>query len=130
MVGMVLYAVVLLKGGTVPSGRKGRVDRAMVAGRWRVIEQTANTGASGLKQSVAEADKLLDYVMRQEGYPGTTMAERLKRVQARLSDREAVWQAHKLRNAFAHDVDHDLVPAQARQAVQAFKQALQDLGAL
>lgn len=130
VVGMILYAVVLLKGGSGPSKRGGKVDRTMVASRWQTIEQAATTGASGLKQSVSEADKLLDYVMRQEGYPGNTMAERLKRAQSRLSDRESVWQAHKLRNAFAHDVEHDLVPAQARQAIQAFKQALRDLGAL
>jgi hypothetical protein len=110
--------------------RPGALNQALVRERWQIIETQATSGPAGLKQAVGEADKLLDYVMKARGYSGQTMAERLKRAQSSLSDREAVWQAHKLRNAIAHEVGYDLVVSQARHALEGFKQALKDLGAL
>lgn len=110
--------------------RVGGVDRELVANRWATIEQLSRDGGSGLKNAVSEADKLLDYVMKQQGTAGETMAERLKRCESRLSNKEAVWQAHKLRNHLAHEVSFDLVVSQAREAISAFGQALRDFGAL
>ncbi len=68
--------------------------------------------------------------MRSQGTGGETMAERLKRSQTRLSDKEAVWQAHKLRNHLNHEVGFEVVASHARQAVAAYGRALRDLGAL
>lgn len=110
--------------------RTGRINRELVSERWHVIAALNNGSGSSLKDAVAEADKLLDYVMRQSGYPGDTMAERLKRAQKNLSNRDAVWEAHKLRNALAHEVSFDLVAKQAHEAVAAYYQALKDLGAM
>jgi len=113
-----------------PGRRIGQVDKDMVSKRWADIEQIAGSGGLGLKGAINEADKLLDYVMRQQGAAGETMAERLKRSESRLSDKEAVWQAHKLRNHLSHEVGFDLVASQAKDAVRAYGRALKDLGAL
>ncbi len=131
----VLLLAVMSGAGKKPKRRRGGnrvggVDRELVATRWQAIDQMTTTGGSGLKNAVSEADKLLDYVMKQQGTAGDTMAERLKRCESRLSDKEAVWQAHKLRNHLAHEVSFDLVVSQAKQAIAAFGQALRDLGAL
>lgn len=106
------------------------LDRELVANRWQTITAQSQAGAAGLKTAVSEADKLLDYVMRGRGTAGDTMAERLKRTESALSNKEAVWQAHKLRNHLAHEVNFDLVVSQAQAAIQAYGQALRDLGAL
>ncbi|HSX41607.1 MAG TPA: hypothetical protein VLF21_03205 [Candidatus Saccharimonadales bacterium] len=111
-------------------GKKAHVNKELVHQRWQAIQAMNSGTGSNLKSAVAEADKLLDYVMRQSGYGGETMAERLKRAQKNLSNRNAVWEAHKLRNALAHEVTFDLVPKQAHEAVAAYYQALKDLGAL
>jgi hypothetical protein len=113
-------------------GRRGRIDREMVAGRWNTIKLTSETGASGLKNSVTEADKLLDYVMKQSGFGGETFADRLRSAESRFSrtDYNAVWSAHKLRNSLAHDVSFDLVPSMAKDALRTFERALKTLGAL
>lgn len=112
------------------SNRVGSIDYELVSQRWATIEQMAGGGGNGLRNAVSEADKLLDYAMKQSGVSGETMAERLKRSESRLSNKQAVWNAHKLRNHLAHEVSFDLVPSQAREAIQALGQALRDLGAL
>jgi hypothetical protein len=137
--GLLLYGVVMLGavniagGGKAKSSKKhyrGHLDRALVAERWATIQAMSQGGGNGLRQAVSEADKLFDYVMKTQGYPGQTMADRLKVAQSKLSDRNAVWNAHKLRNALAHEVGFDLVASQVRQALQAFERGLKDLGAL
>ncbi len=118
------------KGRGKSQRRSSSLDRELVAQRWLLIESQAGAGGSGLKTAVSDADKLLDYVMKQRGTAGDTMAERLRRSESALSHKEAVWQAHKLRNHLAHEVSFDLVPSQARAAIKAFEQALRDLGAM
>ncbi|HUC87173.1 MAG TPA: hypothetical protein VMR75_02510 [Candidatus Saccharimonadales bacterium] len=112
------------------SAHAGAVDRDFVTRKWAAIEtMTAGTGSS-LRDAVSEADKLLDYALRQSGVGGETMGERLKNSGRRFSDLDAIWRAHKVRNALAHEADFDLVPSQAREAVQDFERGLHDLGAL
>jgi hypothetical protein len=137
--GLLLYGVIISSSVTstgkhaAKHGKKtyrGHVDRALVAERWSTIQAMSQGGGNGLRQAVSEADKLLDYVMKNQGYPGETMADRLRSAQSKLSDRNAVWSAHKLRNALAHEVGFDLVASQVKEAVAAYERGLKDLGAL
>lgn len=79
---------------------------------------------------VLNADKLLDKALRDRGTKGKTMGERLKVVNEKFSDRNAVWKAHKLRNQLSHEVDATVSYQQAGQALRSFRQALKDLGAI
>ena len=79
--------------------------------------------------AVIDGDKLLDKAMVEMGVPGKTMGDRLKRAGVRFSDVNAVWRAHKLRNALAHE-DLEISYKQAAGAVAIYKQALRDLGAI
>jgi len=137
--GIILYAVIESGSGKkrrygrpVASSRgyRGAIDQSEIKARWATIMATSGTGASGLKSSLNEADKLLDHVMKQAGYSGERMAERLKLAGPRFTDQNAVWRAHKLRNALAHEIGFDLVPSQAKEALRDFEQALKDLQAL
>jgi len=128
---ILIYAVML--GQSKPKLMRlktGVVDKDMIAGRWNTIKLTSESGPSGLKNSVNEADKLLDFAMKQLGFPGETMGERLKVADRNFSNRNKVWEAHKLRNSMAHDIDFDLVPSMAKEALKSFERALKDLGAL
>lgn len=118
------------KGKRHNSGRVGNVDREFVARKWSTIQIMASGNGSQLRDAVSEADKLLDYAMKQSGFSGQTMGERLKYNGKRFSNLNAIWNAHKLRNALAHEADFDLVPSQAREAVNDLGQGLRDLGAL
>ena len=135
---LVVVLVLAIAGLALISGagskRPGRgtsnLNKALVQDKWTAIEMTANSGAAGLKQAINDADKLLDYVLKGLGLPGDTLADRLRRGESRLSDKNAVWRAHKLRNSLAHDIGFDLVQSQAREALRDFRRGLQDLGAL
>lgn len=80
--------------------------------------------------TVIEADKLLDKAMIEAGLPGKTMGDRLKRSGSRFTELNAVWRAHKLRNAIAHESGLEVGYKQAHNALAIYKQALKDLGAI
>lgn len=80
--------------------------------------------------TIIEADKLLDKALIEMGAVGKTMGDRLKRVGSRFSNENAVWRAHKLRNAIAHESDIEVSFKQASNALEVYKQALKDLGAI
>src|SRR5690242_3604641 len=84
-----------------------RLSKDDVATRWATIEGMSAQGGNGLRQALNEADKLFDHVMRQNGLSGDNMGARLKSARTRFANYDhydAVWKAHKLRNALAHDV--------------------------
>ena len=80
--------------------------------------------------SIINADKLLDKAMIEMGIPGKTMGDRLKRCGTKFNNLDAVWRAHKMRNMIAHESDFELTYKQAQNAVEVYKQALKDLGAI
>lgn len=80
--------------------------------------------------AIINADKLLDEALRKQKVKGKTMGERLVTVQRSLSDNDAVWFAHKLRNKLVHEQYSGLKEREVRDALIGFRQALRDLGAL
>ena len=99
--------------------------------RFLQIENKLNkNNAATFNLTVINGDKLLDKALMEMGVPGKTMGERLKRCNDKLSDIDAVWRAHKLRNALAHEDDLEISFRQASNALAIYKQALKDLGAI
>ena len=80
--------------------------------------------------TIIDGDKLLDKAMIEMGVPGKTMGDRLKKAGGRFTNLNAVWRAHKLRNAIAHESDLEISYKQAFNALAIYKQALKDLGAI
>lgn len=80
--------------------------------------------------TIIEGDKLLDKAMVEMGISGKTMGDRLKKASGRFTNLNAVWRAHKLRNAIAHESDVEISYKQAFNALAVYKQALKDLGAI
>ena len=69
-------------------------------------------------------------LMNEAGIPGKTMGDRLKHSSQRFSDVNAVWRAHKLRNTIAHEPDFEVTYEKSRNALDSYKKALRDLGAI
>lgn len=107
-----------------------KLDKHQITDRWEAIERSAQGGEHGLKSAINDADKLLDQVLKQQGFRGETMALRLQKVEDRFTDKESIWRAHKLRNAIAHEIHFDIVMSQGRNALEDIKRGLKDLGAL
>lgn len=124
-----------LKGkGGLTGRRKAKVlNRALIDKQWRDIQTMIGLGGtSHFGQAVVAADRLLDYVLKESGYRGETMGERLKSAASDMSPSvySDTWQAHKLRNQLVHEVDGEAMSWQAKEAIKQYEQALRDLGAL
>lgn len=122
--GIVLVIIVYTKGGSSLNQEKYRT-------KWLQIEHSLKKDQpASYHLSVLNADKLLDYAMKEAGYKGKTMGERLKAASPRLTNRNATWSAHKLRNQIAHEQDVAVSYDTTRRALASFKQALKDVGAI
>ncbi|MEO5950073.1 MAG: hypothetical protein ABIQ04_01350 [Candidatus Saccharimonadales bacterium] len=126
VVGAILFAVITL---TKRGGSPLNVDKYRV--KWLAIEQQLKRDEpSSCQLAVLNADKLLDQALRERGYRGQTMGERMKSAHDKWTSRDGVWRAHKLRNQIAHESDVRVSYDEARSALGCFKQALKDLGAI
>lgn len=125
IIGLVLMAVMGL-------GRKSSksLDKAVFKKAWDEIENSISDDNKTLQFAIIQADKLLDRALKEGGYAGTTMAERMTSASRIFSQRESVWTAHKLRNRIAHEHTAKINPQWAKKALQSFKRALKDIGAL
>jgi hypothetical protein len=122
-----------VKGGKTKSRQSASVDTQEVTKRWSDIQTSIGLGgATHFGSAVVAADKLLDYVLRQKGYAGETMGERLRAAQPDLTSEtyNQVWQAHKLRNTLVHEIEGEVLSFQAKEAITSFEKGLKELGAL
>lgn len=101
--------------------------------RWERVETyMASLNSSDWKIAILEADNILDQVVERMGYPGTTLGERMKQIEA--SDfpyLEETWTAHKTRNAIAHKgTDYELTRSDAEQTINIYHRVFKELGYL
>lgn len=80
--------------------------------------------------AIVRADSLLDLALKEIGYPGKTMAERLVSSKHKYSHNNALWEAHKLRNKLVHEHDAVVSYKVTLHAMAAFKRALKEIGAV
>ncbi len=126
MVGLFVFLAILWTGH---KGHHFNVEYYQV--RFLAIEnKLRKENPTSFSLAVIEADKLLDRALTEAGVPGNTLGERLKKNPNKFSEINAVWNAHKLRNYIAHEPDADISYTQAKNAIDSFKQALKDLGAI
>lgn len=131
------FIVILLVGGSIlfliGYGRKGgsQLDQERYRRSWLTIErQLVRAQESSYHLVMLNADKLLDQALKQRGFKGDTMGERMKSAQSTWSSTNNVWTAHKLRNRIAHETDVRVEYDTVRRALAAYKQALKDVGAI
>ena len=107
-----------------------KLDRSYVDTKWQEIEQLMQLGRpSNYARAVLEADKLLDHILKGHRAPGMTMGDRLKASQNRFSHDgyDAAWKAHKVRNELVHNSQFELMDYNAKQAINNFKKAIDEL---
>lgn len=98
--------------------------------RWLSIESSlSKENTMSYSMAILEADKLLDMALRESGYRGETMGERMKAANSVWSKPDHVWSAHKIRNRIAHETDVKVSYDLAVRSLAAFKQGLKNLGA-
>lgn len=135
---MIIFLVVIVFVGAgilflIAHGRgKGRqLDVERYRTSWMTIErQLVKDQEASSHLVILNADKLLDQALKQRGFKGETMGERMKSAKATWSNANDVWSAHKLRNRIAHETDVVVGYNNARRALSAYKRALKDVGAI
>ena len=128
----VLIVAVLVFVAILLTGKRGyRFNVEAYQTRFLAIENKLNVeNPASFMTTIIEADKLLDKAMIEMGLSGKTMGDRLKKSGSRFTNLNAVWRAHKLRNAIAHESDIEISYKQASNALSIYKEALKDLGAI
>ena len=131
IIAILIVAIFLFIAIKLTGKRKYNFNKEAYQSRFLAIENRLNKeNAATFMNTVIEGDKLLDKAMMEMGIPGATMGDRLKRAGDKFEDKNAVWRAHKLRNALAHGADMGISYRQAANALEVYKQALKDLNAI
>lgn len=120
----VLFLVVIMK-----RGRPTTLNAEYFNMRWKELQKLCGDKTTW-PLAIIDADKLLDEALIKSKYKGKTMGERLVSAQRQLSNNDAVWFAHKLRNKLVHENVTNLKEGEVKDALVGFRQALKDLGAI
>lgn len=132
---LIMFVVILVAGFVLlayialSSRNKGKLNKEAFKAQWQQIEKLQEQGGAGWQLAILEADKLLDQALKQSGYSGQTMGERLKSARRAFKNVDHVWQAHKIRNQLAHESGFKLNSMTTNRALRYFKAGLKDLGA-
>ena len=82
------------------------------------------------KLAIIEADIMLDEVLKEKGYVGASLGERLRSINpAQLQSLDDAWQAHKVRNQVAHGgADFVLTHRLAEETIKQYRRVFAELG--
>ncbi|MBQ3280579.1 hypothetical protein IJG92_02920 [Candidatus Saccharibacteria bacterium] len=130
IIAVLIVGVMILVAMFLTKKRAYHFNKEKYQTKFLAIENGLNKNNSAtFMKTVIDGDKLLDRAMVEMGIPGKTMGDRLKHSKDKFSDINAVWRAHKLRNALAHE-DLEITYRQAFAALAIYKKALKELGAI
>lgn len=97
--------------------RKGRILKM-----WGSVQRRMETNdESEWKLAIIEADSIMDEIIKQLGYGGDTMGERMKKMNpGQFPYLDDAWRAHKVRNFIAHDASYRLQRATAQRVIEIY----------
>ncbi len=101
--------------------------------RWQHVSQLMESGsASEWREAITEADILLEDALTANGFEGEGVGEKLKRIdRSDLASLEDAWEAHKVRNAIAHQGSaYALSEALAHRTMQRYENVFRELNAI
>lgn len=133
---LILVGVLLLGGALLllimtRGGGRSSLNIDKYRSEWMKVEQSvARDNESSWHLAILNADKLLDKALRERGFKGQTMGERMKSAKDSWKNTNHVWTAHKLRNQIAHETQAKVTYDTTRRALEAYKQGLKDMGAI
>lgn len=94
--------------------------------RIRARLRTANE--SEYKLAIIEADGILGNTLFRLGFTQSTIAERLKQVNAAIiPNLDQIWEAHKTRNNIVHDPDYRLSMEEANRILRYYEETFKGL---
>lgn len=108
------------------------IKRGIYRAQWESVARKASfTSPDSLRVAIIEADAMVDRLLKQIGFKGDTLAERLQRIKAAdLASLERVWRAHKIRNHLAHTPGYKITSEEAKAALEDYESFFKELGIL
>jgi hypothetical protein len=97
--------------------------------KWaKVLEHINSPNESDWKLAILEADIMLNDMLDKIGYQGATMSDKLKSVEPSDFDTlQDAWEAHKIRNAIAHEgSDYVVNKPEAERVIRLFKKVFDE----
>jgi len=117
VISLVIYSLALVL--VISRRRRRKLSgpyKKFVHEQWYKIEQISDKS-----RVIMEADKLLDDILSKKGKQGN-LGDKLKRSEGLFPNIDAVWEAHKVRNKLAHEVDYKLSDQEADRVIKIFKE--------
>ncbi len=95
-----------------------------------MFDHVSSDNPSDWKLAIIEADIILDEILKEAGYAGISLGERLKSISpTQLQSLDDAWQAHKVRNQIAHcGADFILTHKLAQDTIKQYRRVFHELG--
>ena len=95
-----------------------------------VFAHSASEEPNDWKLAIIEADIILDGLLKERGYAGNSLGERLRSITpSQLSSIDDAWEAHKVRNKIAHEgADFILTKRLAEETINRYRRVFEEFG--
>ena len=95
-----------------------------------MLKHGASDSPNDWKLAIIEADIILDEILKDAGYAGASLGERLKSISpSQLQSLDDAWQAHKVRNQIAHaGSDFVLTRKLAEDTIKQYRRVFYEMG--
>ncbi len=113
---------------TEPAYQETSSGDPALAHRWEnVIQHIESPNQNDWKQSILEADIILDDILTAMGYRGESIGEKLKRVEpGDFHSLDDAWEAHKVRNQIAHEPGFSITQHDALATVNRYRKVFEE----
>lgn len=111
---------------------KDEAEKVMVDKKWvDILGHLESDRPASWTLAIIESDKILDELLKEKGFDGANVGERLKSEKAgKLKNLQDAWEAHKIRNKIAHESGYILEKRDARKAIAHYESVFRELGFL
>jgi len=95
-----------------------------------MVFHSTSSNPNDWKLAIIEADIVLDDILKEKGYAGNSLSERLKSISPnQLESLQDAWEAHKVRNRIAHEgTDFILTQRLAQETVNRYQRVFTEFG--
>jgi hypothetical protein len=108
---------------------KAHTEHVGTNSRWDSVVALVNSPNEGdWRRAILDADVMLDQLLAERGYPGSSLGEKLKHANPlQFTTIDLAWEAHKMRNTIAHLGEaFPLTQRDARATVDLFRRVFEE----
>ncbi|MCR4328590.1 MAG: hypothetical protein NUV53_03685 [Patescibacteria group bacterium] len=97
--------------------------------RWEeVLKRMAIQTSDSMRLAILEADALVDSILKELGFEGDHMADRLAKITPEsLLCIDRLWRAHRLRNELVHTPDYTIETEKAQQTIEDYESFMKEI---